>query len=1149
MRTNFAFLQKEFPQWYDEVRQAEQFTYTAPKYAALSCRIVLEKALYWLYQQDEDLTLPYDTKLSSLLFNDDFKNIVPPSMFRELDIVRRFGNYAAHGKRVRALEALQSLKNIFRFLAFVSKLYSQDNPEVPAFDERVIPYGDEQDKTKKELQALAEANERQQQENAALLAKQKALEAENAKLKQAHQAILDEVAARKNERKAQFSDVESIVKPIVSEKETRETLINLMLREAGWQRFEQGVDIEYRVGGMPLSTNPSGVGYVDYVLWGKNGKPLAIVEAKKTLYDASKGKHQAVLYANALEQQFGQRPIIFYTNGFSTYLWEDTFYPPRQVFGFYTQEELESLLHKRSERQDLRQFEADRAIAGRPYQLEAVQRVAENLVTTLNGELKGKHRKALLVMATGSGKTRTAASLVDMLTKCNWAKRVLFLADRNALVTQAKNAFKDYLPQLSAIDLTKEKSDQSARIVFSTYPTILNRIDQLNETGERPFGIGHFDLIIIDEAHRSVYQKYQAIFDYFDTLLIGLTATPKKEIDRNTYQLFEIEDDNPTFAYELDTAVKEGYLVPPKAFSVPVKYPRQGIRYKELKEKDKEEIEMLFGIDGQENDDFEVNKTQINKTLFNADTIDKVLHYLMNNGLKVDSGDKLGKTIIFAKNHRHAVFIEERFNKIYPEYSGEFLQVIDNYNDKAQDLLEAFCYDKGEEKNPQIAVSVDMMDTGVDAPRVLNLVFFKEVKSYTKYWQMIGRGTRKCPNLFGENQDKEFFLIFDICGNFEYFDEYPEGYQADGVKSLQTQMFETQLEIVYQIQQQENISNDLRALMEFYINDLHSKVNLLNENKIEVRKHWQYVRKYKERSAWVSLDRNAVMEIRQHLSAMVVNTEDKDEMAKKFDFIIYQLSLAILKSEPKQKTLMSKVLEIRNRLGKKLNIPSVREKEDFIKTMGTPDFFHNIDLVRLEKVRIELRDLIKFIKDEGNIPIVYTNIEDDLDKDAVNTVDLLQNYTSLQNYKDRVEHFIRRNRNHLVIDKLYRNIPITPVELERLEIFFIHENFEPSEIKKKSNTKSLGEFVRSVLGMDEKAAQEHFAQFISEENLSSNQIRFIDQIIKYLTKNGVLDKTMLTRPPFTERSDNGILGVFSDIEKAYKVIQLVEELSKNAGVA
>src|SRR5690606_20323157 len=626
------------------------------------------------------------------------------------------------------------------------------------------------DKTIKELQEKSDALEKLLSEKKIQLEKTLELQKENELLKLQLDKQQQLVKERKQERQIDV-DFEEVIPILNSETDTRKLFIDVLLKEAGWDNLKLHRDLEYKVIGMPVSVNPSGIGYVDYVLWDDNGMPLAVIEAKKTLHDSKKGKHQAVLYANCLEQMTSQRPIIFYTNGFETHVWDDLFYPERKVSGFYTKDELQYIIERRNTRKDLRQFQVNRDIAGRPYQLEAIKRVAEALVVTNQNQLKGKNREALLVMATGSGKTRVSAAIVDMLTKSHWAKRVLFLADRNALVTQAKNAFKEHVPHLSAIDLTKEKEDNGTRLVFSTYPTIMNRIDSLKNDDGRFYGAGHFDVIIIDEAHRSVYQKYRAIFEYFDAILIGLTATPKKDIDHNTYSLFNIEDDNPTFAYELNQAVQDKFLVPPKALDVPVKFVHEGIKYSELSDADKLKFEETF-IDGASGDeeDIEISKSAINKFLFNNETVDVVLDYLMTHGIKVEGGDKLGKTIIFAKNHKHAVFIEDRFNKNYPEWSGKFLRVIDNYESKAQDILEKFCEDK-KELEPQIAVSVDMMDTGVDAPRVVNLVFFKQVKSYAKFWQMIGRGTRLRPDLFGPGMDKECFMIFDICDNFSFFNE------------------------------------------------------------------------------------------------------------------------------------------------------------------------------------------------------------------------------------------------------------------------------------------------------------------------------------------------------------------------------------------
>lgn len=1148
MQTNFSFLQKEFPEIYKEIQEAEKNTFTAPRYAALLCRSTLEKTIFWLYKNDDDLELPYDTKLGALLHNDSFKAILKPSMLVELDVVRLYGNNAAHGKTVRALEALQSLKNTFRFLSWLSKYYSETNPLIALFDERCIPYGDSNDKSAKQLQELATAIEKEREEAKRLEKKQQLLAEENKSLKKQLNEQKQLISERKDNRSQEFT-FEQAVPELTSEHQTRLVLIDLLLKEAGWDNLREHKEIEYELVGMPLTTNPSGKGYADYVLWDDNGKPLAVIEAKSTLHDARKGKHQASLYADCLEKMTGQRPIIFYTNGFQTHLWDDQFYPDRLVQGFYTKEELQVQIRRRHERQDIRNFVVNTSVIERPYQLEAVKRVAETLVTTHSNTLKGKNRKALLVMATGSGKTRTAAAIVDMFTKCNWAKRILFLADRNALVTQAKNAFKEHLPHLSAVDLTKEKEELGTRVVFSTYPTILNKIDAIKNEDARFYGIGHFDVIIIDEAHRSVYQKYQAIFDYFDSILIGLTATPKKDIDKNTYSLFEIEDDVPTFSYELDRAVAEKHLVPPKSYKVPLKFPRKGVKYSELSEKDKRRYEELFGVPGDEKETgiAEISKTKINSFLFNNDTVDTVLDYLMRFGQRVEYGDKLGKTIIFAKNHTHAVFIEERFNKNYPEFGGSFLRVIDNYEDKAQDLLEKFCFFKGDEVEPQIAVSVDMMDTGVDAPRALNLVFFKEVKSYSKYWQMIGRGTRKCPNIFGQGLDKEFFLIFDICGNFEFFEEFPNGYEGTTAKPLSQQLFESQLEIITTIQNSQDVTESDDLIAKEYTNALHHKIIELDQSRFEVKKHLEFVIKYSKRENWNSLNQSDILDIQTHLSHLIAYTEDKDEFAKQFDKLIYQLQLALLKQSKRQVSLIQNIATIGELLFVKRNIPAVNQHIETISKIKIEDYWSTISLNKLEQLRTELRGLIQFLKDDNKEKPIYSDFDDELIEANVKEIDILASYTRLQSYKDRVESFIRKNRTHLVIDKLYKNIPITPSELELLEQFLMQEAESKERLFKEYEEQPLGMFVRKILGLDIEAANIHFAAFIQYENLNANQITFVNTIIDYLNKNGILDTKMLTQSPFNTQNDNGIIGIFQDEdEKIHKIIHLLKVVNQNA---
>ncbi len=674
MQSNFTFLQAEWQELYAYARDAEQHVFTAPRTSAFYSRLALENAVHWMYDNDTSLHWPDDTDLYNLLQEPSFRNIVPVTVSQNLRYVRKVGNDAAHRKIPPTdQESLAALKFLFNFLEFVVYAYSQTRPTLPKFDESLLPTQGAAEKTRAELQALETKYADQREE---LHRKEEQLahsEGERTRLAQQ----LAEVQTRKEKNR----EIPFVAEAPYSEAETRRLYINLFLREAGWDIQAPNVS-EYEVRGMPVVTNPSGKGNADYVLWGDNGKPLAVVEAKKTIVDARIGQRQAELYANCLEQMTGQRPIIFYTNGFETYLWDDTFYPPRPVQGFYNKDELQLLINRRTARKDLSTIPVNKGIADRYYQERAIRKVTEIFGL--------KHRDALLVMATGSGKTRTAAALVDVLTKANWVRRILFLADRNALVTQAMGAFKTHLPHLSLIDLTQEKEDTTSRMVFSTYPTMMNLLHGQGGDAQHDYGPGHFDLIIIDEAHRSVYQRYKAIFKHFDALLLGLTATPKAEVDKNTYELFGLGDNKPTDAYELSTAVADKWLVPFRPFSVHLKFPREGIRYQDLTEEEKAAYELTFRDTETGEIPEEIDPSAMNEWLFNTDTVDKVLAHVMEKGLKVEGGDKIGKTIIFARNHKHALFIEQRFTAQYPKYAGHFLRIIDNYDTKAQSLIGDF---------------------------------------------------------------------------------------------------------------------------------------------------------------------------------------------------------------------------------------------------------------------------------------------------------------------------------------------------------------------------------------------------------------------------------------------------------------------------
>lgn len=692
--SNFEFLKKDnsYKIFADACIEAEQLMNVSYSATVTFVRKALELAVKWVYANDAELRMPPQINLASLIKGKKFKDILPYNMSGLLSYIQQLGNKAVHsGRVITREEAVLSLRNLFSFTAWIDYSYSRYYSNVE-FDEsilgetdKIIKVQSEKDKLSKQL---AEINKKLEE-----------LSNENQTLR------------KENEEKRKINEKEREYKiDEISEAETRKRYIDLVIENEGWTIGEDCIP-EVEILGI---ATPSGKGKADYVLYGDNGVPLAVIEAKKLDIDPLIGKNQAKEYADALEKKYDVRPIIFFTNGLDYYIWDDLNYPERQVSSIYSKKDLEKLIFRRGKKKPLKNISTDikDEITNRVYQKEAVVRVTEALE-------KG-YRKMLLVMATGSGKTRTAASIVDILTRYNWVKNILFLADRTALVKQAKNSFKEYLPNLSLCNLLDNKDDVESRMIFSTYPTMMNAIDETkNKDGSRIFTSGYFDLIIVDESHRSIYKKYQAIFDYFDANLLGLTATPKNDIDKNTYRIFDLENDNPTFAYELDQAIEEGYLVHyGKPIDVGLKIVRDGLKYSELSEEEKEEFEETFDEEKEE-----ISSEEVNKTLFNKETVDLVIKTLMNNGLKVEGGDKLGKTIIFAVNQRHANFIVDRFNKLYPEYKGKFAQAVCHDIKFVDDVIDNF---KDKVLYPQIAVSVDMLDTGIDVPEILNLVFLRK---------------------------------------------------------------------------------------------------------------------------------------------------------------------------------------------------------------------------------------------------------------------------------------------------------------------------------------------------------------------------------------------------------------------------------------
>jgi len=850
-----------------------------------------------------------------------------------------------------------------------------------------------------------------------------------------------------------------------------------------------------------------------------------------------------------LEEKFGRRPIIFYTNGFETWIWDDQFYPPRQIFGFYAKDELELLIERRLSRKDIRKYNPNPDIAGRYYQREAIQRITETFVRDGEDGITSNRRKALAVMATGSGKTRTAIALVDILMKANWAKRVLFLADRNALVTQAKRSFNDNVGHLTAIDLTKSIEDSTTRLVFSTYPTIMNRIDNAKNDAGMVYGVGHFDLIIVDEAHRSIYKKYEAIFQYFDSLIVGLTATPKDETHSDTYQAFACEQGNPTYFYELDQAIKDEWLVPPKKIKMGTKFLRRGIKYSELSKAEKEQFEKLFAARGEEVPNI-IDPSAINRWLFNEDTVIKVLDALMTKGHKVESGDKIGKTIIFAKNQLHADFIQTTFDKQYPEHKGKFAQTISHRDKKyAQDLIDKF---KDPKQYPQIAISVDMLETGIDVPEIVNLVLFKPIYSVSKFWQIIGRGTRLCENLYGVDQHKEDFYVFDCFGNCDYFEALIGEESTEGgslQKSISHRIFELRILIAealrapqFQEDSMQQYRNDLLAVSHELVKERYGQ----RKEVFRVRMHLAIIKKYSKRANWDNLSADLVA-LTGEIGPLII-LKDKDEKAKLFDALLYKMQLAYCNGDPTFERGKQNLVARAKRLATLSNIPVVRAKMPLLTRIQSKGFWKELSFPSLEKIRLELRDLMSLLKPDKQ-DVEYTNFADELGE--VSEPEDLKLPSAPANYLDRVRSFIRRNQDYMVIQKLRTNKPITSEELLKLEqlLFDGGERGTKADFIKATNTSQpIGQFIRSILGLDRNAAMTAFSTFLEKGNLSANQQQFLETIINNFTINGFIDPAQLYESPYTDINMAGLDGVFNDGDSSM-IVSIIRGVNGNAEVA
>ncbi|MBO5677262.1 MAG: DEAD/DEAH box helicase family protein [Bacteroidaceae bacterium] len=1046
---------------------AEEHQLSDPETSAFNGRRAMEYLVRALFEM-KNIEVGERTSLFELVDSEDFRNFIGDDrVMMGVHYIRKVGNNAAHAQKVTRKEAFFSLLNLYNLVGAVL-LKLRMVSEVRPFDNALIP-------------------------NSA----------------QRPVLVPNVVKVSKDDALVVAADKEAVASPApvaalpmdISEAETRRLYIDLMLKEAGWEVLDTEGSIqplkacvEVKVQGMP---NAQGEGFADYVLFGANGKPLAVIEAKRTSVSPMKGKHQAELYADCLERQYGVRPVIYYSNGFETYIIDGMGYPPRRLYGFHTAGDLEWMMQQRK-RQDICDFSVQDHITDRAYQKMAIKAVCEHL--------NKKHRRGLLVMATGTGKTRVSISMVDVLMRNGWVKNVLFLADRISLVNQAHKNFVKLLPNATTCVLSEDgDKDMQARITFSTYQTIINYID----TDEKLFSVGRFDLIIIDEAHRSIFGKYGAIFNYFDGLLVGLTATPRNEVEKSTYDVFEMEHGFPNFAYELEDAVGEGYLVNYKGLKRGSMILKEGIKYSQLTAEEKEQMEKIWEYEETVRD---ISGNEIFSYIYNEDTIDAVLQDLMNNGLKVQYGERIGKSIIFAYNHRHAEMVVKRFNVLYPEYGSDFCVLIDNTVTYAQDLINKFEVRDG---NPQIAVSVDMLDTGIDVPDVLNLVFFKPVKSKIKFMQMIGRGTRLSPNIFGEGADKECFYIFDWCRNFEYFENNPDGQIGSASISLTEKIFGLRAQLAFYLQHPDHQEDaNEKTYHDALKQELKEQVKALSDSHITVRSKWETVSYFKKDESWLSLSETDVQQLQDDIAPLLPKNA-MDAGAKMFDALLLTIQLALICPEVKADKKVARVQHIAEVLhNEKSTLPQVQAKLSLIKEVMTTATWDKANLKWLEKVRIELRDLMQFLKTTGRWFIIDV-------KDVISDEGEVAGVMPKVTYRQRVIDFLSSHRNLPVLQKINRLEQLTDKDIDELERILWKELGSKEEYATltigQPFANNVGAFIRSLVKVDWQVARDKFSEFISNNELNSEQEDFLKTIVQYVSENGDITKDIVVNEePFCD---------------------------------
>lgn len=1112
---NFEFLRAKWPELASLGGFAEAYAYADPSSALVKLRLFAENLTKDIYS---DLALPKPEQASfvDLLNNQPFAAITPKVVLDKLHALRIHGNKAAHGEIALARNALWLLQEAFDLGRWLFVQFAKgDATSIP-------PYAQPDSTTSDETKGQLKREKRQ------------ALESLAAQEAQMEALLLELEAARKSAATAEMKAAE--LQAIASsgnatanllefnEATTRARIIDSLLAAAGW-RVAQGDASTPDVGKeveIPHQPTASGIGYGDYVLWDDSGSPLAVVEAKKTAVNPERGRQQAKLYADGLEKVYGQRPVIFYTNGYDIWMWDDVLgYPPRKVFGYYSKDSLEYLVHfQRSSRKPLNTVKPRTDIVNRLYQIEAIKRVSERFT--------GNHRKALIVQATGTGKTRVAIALADLLIRAGWVKRVLFLCDRRELRKQAKNAFGDFLSEPIRIVSGRVNASATERIFLGTYPA-MQKVYQ-------SFDVGYFDLIIADESHRSIYNVYGDIFHYFDSLQIGLTATPVDFVTRSTFNLFGCEGQLPTANYDLEQAVEDGFLTPFEVFEHTTQFLREGIRLEILTKEQIQELE----DQGEDSAQYDFSSDQIDKIIYNKDTNRAILRNLMENGLRDATGQLPGKTIIFARNHQHAVLMRQMFDEMYPQYGGRFCQVIDNYDPRAEQLIDDF---KGEGANNDltISVSVDMLDTGIDIPEILNLVFAKPVRSPVKFWQMIGRGTRLCEDLFGPGKDKKIFRIFDHWGNFERFEMGFRPAEPAQSKSLMQLVFEERLALAETALEQSDIPT-----FESAIELIGKDVEALPEDSVSVRERWREKRAVSAPATLNAFAPATVVMLRQVIAPLMQwrNIRGFSD-AYALDLLIARIQVAVLRNSASVGDLKIELLD--RLLALQMHLNPVREKADVIRRVKSSDFWNGVTVPDLEAVRQPLREIMHHRDRSGTTPLPAKVIDV---TEALSGFQTTRRTTSLKTvdmkaYQQIVEAELKRHfHTSPTLKKIRAGEAVSEADIKALVSLVLVQSPNASrDILEEffSETAVPLDFaIRSIIGLDPEAVAARFADFAGKHpKLTAKQTRFLGLLQNHIARYGSITLDRLYDQPFTVVDADGLDGVFVKSEEIDDLLDIL----------